>query len=423
MKVHCKYDALVPWRELKPSPKNRNSHSEEQIERLAKLIRYQGVRAPIVVSNLSGCIVKGHGTLLAIAKLLKEDNSGVTAPVVYQDFEDEEQEYLFIQSDNSISAWSELDLGAINVDLAEFGPFDLDLLGIKDFVLDPSELDSEGGDGDADSVPEIPVTPFCRLGDLFILGNHRLLCGDSTDSEQVARLMNGEKADMVFTDPPYNVGSESSCFDASSETRTKSMSKLKDAECDKNFDPATVFSSFEFLMGNDCTIYWCTSHHLAPAIWSWQKVWATHSNYCVWSKPNPMPSLSMRHWTWNTELICYATKGKHVFNFPTGHHALSTWTITKSAKCDLHPTMKPVDVCEHGILHSSNSGQLVADLFLGSGTTIIACEKNNRRCYGMEISPSYCDVILDRFTKFSGKDPIREDGVKWSEIKSQSPDQ
>jgi DNA modification methylase len=274
-----------------------------------------------------------------------------------------------------------------------------------------------------DEVPEAPKVACSKRGELYLLGDHRVLCGDSTSKEDVERLMAGERADMVFTDPPYNVGSETSCFAASIETRTKSMGKLKDAQWDKDFDPKTVFPGFEFLMSDDCTLYWCTSHHLAPVVWAWTREWATHSNYCVWSKPNPMPSLSKRHWTWNTELVCYATRGKHTFNFPDGTHAPSTWQFMKSAKCDLHPTMKPIEVIQHAISHSSRRGHLVADLFLGSGSTLIACEKTQRRCFGMEIAPEYIDVILDRFIKFTGKKVYRlnSDGSQtdWQTIKTE----
>lgn len=135
MKINCLYDKLVDVNELKPHPKNRNNHSDEQIERLAKLLAYQGIRAPIVVSRLTGYIVKGHGTLEAI-KLNKAD----TAPVVYQSFDDTDQEYAFLQSDNSIASWSELDLLKINTDLIDLAPnFDIDLLGIKNFNIDPVE--------------------------------------------------------------------------------------------------------------------------------------------------------------------------------------------------------------------------------------------------------------------------------------------
>ena len=135
MNILCKYDELVSPKSLKPHPKNRNKHPIDQIERLAKLIEYQGVRAPIVVSKLSGNIVKGHGTLMALQKLKTKE-----IPVVYQEFKDDDQEYAFLQSDNAIASWAELDFSGINLDVENIGPdFDIDWLGIKDFTVDVSE--------------------------------------------------------------------------------------------------------------------------------------------------------------------------------------------------------------------------------------------------------------------------------------------
>lgn len=140
MKVHCKYDALVPVGSLKPFPKNRNSHSEEQIERLALILEYQGIRAPIIVdADDRATICKGHGTLAAI-----RHNNWQTAPVVYQHFENDDQRYTFVQSDNAIAAWSEIDLAGINADLPDLGPLDLDLLGLKSFSMNASDKKKKG---------------------------------------------------------------------------------------------------------------------------------------------------------------------------------------------------------------------------------------------------------------------------------------
>ena len=407
MEIKAKEVRLVPISELRPSPKNRNKHSDEQIERLKQIIQYQGFRNPIIVSNRSGYMVAGHGRLLAAAKLGMSE-----VPVIYQDFDNEEQEYASGVSDNAIASWAELDLSGIHLDLPDMAPFDIDLLGIKDFKFEP---DPEIANCDEDATPEPPVEAKTKLGELWHLGEHRLLCGDSTVVSEVARLMNGEKADMVFTDPPYNVASDSENFAANV---SESMRVLKESNWDKNFDPKSIFSIIEESLSENATIYICTSHYLAGTIWDWMKTWAKHHGYCVWVKPNPMPSLSKRHWTWATELICYATKGKHTFNFPSHGHALSYWEQPKKSE-GTHPTQKPVDLCEKAISHSSRGEDLILDLFLGSGTTLVACEKTKRRCYGMEIDPHYCDVILERWAKYTGKDPVREDGVKWSELKSQ----
>lgn len=156
MHIYCKFDAMANVADLKPNPKNRNTHPDDQIDRLARLLATWGVRAPIIVSKLSGCIVKGHGTLLAI-----KANGWLTAPVVYQAFESTDAEYAFLQSDNAIAAWAELDLSGINNDLADLGPdFDLDLLGIKNFTIDPPasdvEIDEKELDENLDTHQECP---------------------------------------------------------------------------------------------------------------------------------------------------------------------------------------------------------------------------------------------------------------------------
>lgn len=201
MIVHCLYDKLVSTSELAPHPKNRNKHPDEQIERLAKVLKYQGWRYPVKVSKLSGFITSGHGRLLA-ARL----NGWKEVPVNFQDYEDEAQEYADVQADNAIASWAELDLAGINSDIGDLGPdFDIDLLGIEDFTLEIAEkLEPQC---DEDDIPE-QVEAKTKRGDIYKLGRHRLMCGDSTSIDDVERLMAGDKADMVFTDPPYGVAYE-----------------------------------------------------------------------------------------------------------------------------------------------------------------------------------------------------------------------
>lgn len=395
MNIHCKYDELVKCSALKPHPKNRNKHPDDQIDRLAKILKYQGIRAPIVVSKRSGKIVKGHGTLQAIKK-----NGWEQAPIVVQDFEDDDQEWLFVQSDNAIAMWAELDLKGINADLSELGPFDIDLIGIKDFEVEP--LDKLLGDDDA--VPDVKPTDI-KLGDLFVLGDHRLLCGDSTDAAQVERLMSGEKADMVFTDPPYNLAEKTNCMTASWEVSHK---QLKNSDWDKNFQIESVFNSITNSIANDCSVYVCTSHFLAGSIWEWMELNFDFHGWTVWTKPNPCPSLTKRDWTYAAEFICYARKGKHTFNFPKEGHALNWWKIQQQTANRVHPTQKPVELSEHAIIHSSNPNHNILDLFGGSGSTLIACQKTNRKCFMMELDPQYCQVIIDRWEQYTGKKAVKD---------------
>lgn len=237
------------------------------------------------------------------------------------------------------------------------------------------------------------------------------MCGDSTSIDAVEKLMDGRKADMVFTDPPYNIGSENKgiAVDVS-----KAHKDLMAADWDKDFQIEAPLNCALAVMAKDCAVYVCTSHHLAGRIWAWMKGWSDHHLYCVWSKPDPMPSLMKRHWTWDTELIPYATRGKHVFNAENGQHSPSTWRINKQQGAEKtgHPTQKPVAVPQHAIEKSSRNNQIVLDLFGGSGSTLIACEKTGRDCRMMELDQKYCDVIIKRWQDFTGKEAIHAETGK-----------
>ena len=172
MQVRCLYDKLVPISDLVPNPKNRNTHPQDQIERLAEIMEYQGWRYPVKVSKQTGFVTAGHGRIEAAKK-----NGWTEVPVNFQDYESEEQELADLTADNAIASWAELDLAGLNADLGELGPdFNLDMLGIKDFVLEPAD---KGGKCDEDEIPE-HAPARTKPGDIYRLGQHRLMCGDST---------------------------------------------------------------------------------------------------------------------------------------------------------------------------------------------------------------------------------------------------
>jgi DNA modification methylase len=382
--------------------------NDDAVPRMAGLIKEFGFKVPIVAKS-DGSVIDGHLRLKAAQKLkLKQ------VPVVLADEWTPAQVKAFRLAVNKSAEWADWDEDLLKLELDELRleDFDLDLIGFEDVEL-PEPVQ---GLTDPDEVPDVPEHPVTRQGDIWLLGNHRLMCGDSTDAGSVALLMAGEKTDMVFTDPPYNVAGESKNF-AADLPQQKAYKKLSEADWDKDFDIHPVFERIDENLAKNATVYICTSHFLAPDIWAWMKEWADHYSYCVWSKPNPMPSLAKRHWTWNTEIICYATRGKHVFNFPDEGHCPSTWTITKRAGTYGHPTEKPVAVPEHAIIHSSNREQIILDLFGGSGSTLIACEKTGRVCRMMELSEHYVDVIIRRWQDFTGNVATLEgDGRTFAEV-------
>lgn len=377
--------------ELIPYAKNAKQHPPEQVERIANSIKRFGWQQPIVVDR-DNVVIIGHGRLFAAKELMLD-----SVPVVYADnlTEDEVNALRLADNKTNESAWDfstlEEELAALDIagiDMTQFGFEDLSAIGGA-----TSEITE-------DEPPEVPEEPKAKRGEIYRLGNHRLMCGDSTSKEDVAALMVGQRADMVFTDPPYNIASDSKNFAADC---SKAMNNLSNADWDKGFDINNVFPVLFDCLSNDVSVYICTSHFLAGNIWEWMKGWADHYSYCVWAKPNPMPSLSKRHWTWNTELICYATRGKHTFNFPSEGHALSTWTINKKNGETGHPTEKPVAVPNMAIIHSSKQGDVVLDLFGGSGSTLLACEQTGRKCFMMELDPHYIDVIIQRWENLTGQ--------------------
>jgi DNA modification methylase len=388
--------------DLIPYASNSRTHSDAQIAQIAASIREFGWTNPILVDGDNG-LIAGHGRLLAARKLGME-----IVPAIILDHLTKAQQRALVIADNqlALNAGGDIDMLKAEIEDLKLEDFDLGLLGFDDKFLD-GLLEPEPTEGltDEDAVPEVPAVPKTVLGDVWVLGNHRLMCGDSTSIDAVEKLMDGVKADMVFTDPPYNIGSENKGVAANV---SKAHKDLMAAEWDKNFEIEAPLNCVLTVMAKDCAVYVCTSHHLAGRIWSWMKEWADHYSYCVWSKPDPMPSLMKRHWTWDTELIPYATRGKHIFNAEIGLHSPSTWRINKQQGSEKtgHPTQKPVAVPQHAIEKSSRNNQIVLDLFGGSGSTLIACEKTNRHARLMELDPKYCDVIVKRWQDFTGQQAV-----------------
>lgn len=389
------------------------------VDKMVASIKEFGFRIPIVAKS-DGSVVDGHLRLKAARKLGMAE-----VPVALADELTDAQVKAFRLLANRSVDWAEWDNDLLKLELDELKEmdFDLELTGFEiDEISEITGLDAgAGGLTDPDDVPEVQENepPVSKEGDIWILGNHRLMCGDSTDAGNVALLMAGQKADMVFTDPPYNVSGESRNFAADAPDQ-KIYKKLKDTDWDKNFDIKIALGRIAESVSKDVTIYICTSHFLAPQIWNWMKDNFDFYSFCIWNKPNPMPCLSKRHWTWNTEIICYATKGKHIFNFPKEGYALSTWTIPKIQGKSGHPTEKPVAIPEMAITHSSQENSIIFDLFGGSGTTLIACEQTNRQCRMMELDPHYCDVIVKRWQDFTGQKAVHEgSGKNFDDMKSE----
>lgn len=360
---------FVSVKDLKPNPKNRNKHPKDQIERLAKIISEQGFRRPIIVSNQSGLVVVGHGRLMAAKKLKLE-----TVPVIYQDYATPELEYADQVADNAIALWAELDFSGINSDVPDLGPdFDIDLLGIKNFEIDVS--DKEPG-CDEDEVPE-KVEPKSKLGDIYQLGNHRLMCGDSTSIDAVEKLMNGEKADMVFTDPPYGIN-----YDAKDLNLKTSSNFGKIKNDDGSLDLDFMFSDLvpiKIIWGANC----------------FPKKLPHRGRWICWYKRGDGAENAIGS---PMELAWVDIDHGYDRHYKIVHGGF----VNSDGGKRVHPTQKPILLAQK-CFEDFKAEKNILDYFGGSGSTLIACEKTNRKCYMMELDPHYIDVIVARWEKYTGK--------------------
>lgn len=398
MKVNCAHTEMVDVDLLTPNPKNPNKHPDNQIKLLAKIMNHQGWRSPVVVSNRSGFITKGHGRLMA-AKL----NGWTQVPVDRQDYANEADEYADMVADNKIAELAETDMKMVHQDILDLGPdFDLDLLGIPDFDFTPVEvLDPQC---DEDEVPEY-VEPRAKLGDIYQLGRHRLMCGDSTSIDAVEKLMDGKKADMVFTDPPYNQETDGGFKGSVGEALKKQSSDIEHL-CD--FNPEAFLQTIPCVFAaHKMNAYIFCNKDLVVDYLKWARESGYSYNILIWKKPSAIPLggsfrpdieylLTFRRsaiWNGGLQDVHYSKVLEH-----------------SREKEKVHPTMKPVEMIENQLIISSNENSPVVDFFGGSGSTLIACEKTNRPCFMMELDPKYVDVIVARWEKYTGKKAVLVNG-------------
>lgn len=386
--IKCSNSKVVDVDSLVPNPKNPNKHPTKQIKLLAKIIKHQGQRLPIIVSKRSGFIVSGHGRLEAI-KSLKWTECAIDE----QDFATEADEYAHMVADNKIAELADHDDAKMIFDLKDMKfDLDLDLLGMLDFKLPEDPVEAQC---DENEIPE-QVDTRCKRGDIWQLGNHRLLCGDSTLLDDVQKLMGDEKVSLVVTDPPYNINYEG---------KTKQKLKIKnDHMGDNTFYQflLDVFTNYFTIMLDGASIY---VFHADTEGLNFRKSFVDAglklSQCLVWVKNSLVMGRNDYHW--KHEPILYGWKEGASHSWMSDRKQTTVWNFDRPTKSTDHPTMKPINLIEYPILNSSAVGSLVLDLFGGSGSTLIACEKTNRKCFMMELDEHYCDVILTRWEKYTGQ--------------------
>jgi DNA modification methylase len=375
---------------------NPRTHSDTQIDQIAASIREFGWTNPILVD--AGCvIIAGHGRLAAASQLGLEQ-----VPVIRLGHLSDAQRKALVIADNQLAlnaGWDDAALSSLIQEL-DTEKFDLELLGFLSEDLDrylAGHADDASVEAEEGELPEAPVIPTSRPGDLWILGEHRLLCGDATVLSDVERLMNGQLADMAVTDPPYNV-------DYANAAKNKIISKdrriLNDA-LGEGFHQFLYDTCVNLLMVTKGACYVCMSsselHTLQKAFTDAGGKWST---FIIWAK-NTF-TLGRADYQRQYEPILYGWK-QGVDHFWCGARDQGdVWFVDKPRVNDLHPTMKPVELIERAIRNSSKSRDIVLDLFGGSGTTLIAAERTGRSARLMELDPKYADVIVERWQNLTG---------------------
>ncbi|MEE1653549.1 MULTISPECIES: site-specific DNA-methyltransferase [Brachymonas] len=391
-----------PTAKLLPYARNARTHSEEQVAQIAASIAEFGFTNPILAGS-DGIIVAGHGRLAAAQKLGLE-----IVPVVVLDHLSQTQRRALVIADNRIAenaGWDDAML-RIELEALKLEGFELELTGFDvDDLIELASGDEPDKEGltDEDAVPEVSETPVSRPGDIWIMGQHRLLCGDSTVAESYEKLMQSEVADIVFTDPPYNVNYANSAKD---KMRGKDRAILNDnlGEGFYDFLLAALKPMVEHCKGG---IYVAMSSSELDVLQSaFRAAGGKWSTFIIWAK-NTF-TLGRADYQRQYEPILYGWPEGATRHWCGDRDQGDVWQIKKPQKNDLHPTMKPVELVERAIRNSSRPGNVVLDPFGGSGTTLIAAEKSGRVARLIELDPKYVDVIVRRWEDFTGKQATRE---------------
>lgn len=378
---------------IKPYKNNAKLHPREQIDQIKKSIEQFGMDDPIGIWKDE--IVEGHGRLIACKEL------GYTeVPIIRLDHLTDEERKAYTLAHNKLTMNSDFDLDILNEELMNF-----DTIDMVDFGFDMDLNIEEEQEIIEDEVPEIPEEPKAKLGDIYKLGNHRLMCGDSTKEEDVAKLMNGVKADMVFTDPPYLMGFTGNVHSDGSKSFNAKFGAIKNDKMSREDGDKFILNIFENIQKFNKGAYYVCFYRLGLdyIFRALDKLNNQYKALIIWNKGNH--TLSNSDYMSKYEPIVYGWFNDHLFYGDRSNFDI--WDIQRTQKNDLHPTMKPIALCSKAIENSSKKEDIVLDLFGGSGSTLIASEQLDRHCYTMELDPKYVDVIIQRWEKFTGQKAVK----------------
>ena len=392
---------------------NARTHPDEQVAQIAGSIAEFGFNVPCLVDE-RGVLVAGHGRLLAAQRL------GLSqVPVIRLDHLTDAQARAYRIADNQIALNSEWDDALLSAEVARLKEdgVDLELLGFPEDELDRllAGLDGEkGGNEDEDLVPEPPETPISRPGDLWILGRHRLLCGDATRASDVARLLGDVRPHLMVTDPPYGVDYDPSWRNEAGVSATTRTGRVS------NDDRADWREAWAVFPG-DVAYVWHAGVHARTVAESLDASGFPIRSQIIWSKSRFV--LGRGDYHWQHEPCFYAVRKGATGHWQGARDQSTVWMIGGGGDEDaatVHGTQKPVECMRRPMVNNSERGDAVYEPFAGSGTTLIAAESIERRCFAMEIDPRYCDVIIERWESFTGsKAQLETDGRSFEDVRTE----
>ena len=396
---------------LIPYARNSRTHSDEQVAQIAASIKEFGFNNPVLIDE-SGSIIAGHGRILAARKLGLNE-----APCIRLSHLSETQRRAYVIADNKLALNAGWDEELLSLEIQELGDldFDLSLLGFDDEELENLLNDDESNEGltDEDAAPDVQDNPLTAEGDLWIMGKHRLLCGDSTSIDALQQLCGEVGVDMWLTDPPYNVAYEGKTKDA--------LTIQNDSMSDDSFRQflRDSYTAADAVMKSGAVFYIWHADLEGYNFRGAAKDAGWKIRQClIWKKS--VMVMGRQDYHWKHEPCLYGWKDGAGHLWAADRKQTTILEFDKPSRNGEHPTMKPVALFEYQMLNNTKGGDIVLDSFGGSGTTLIAAEKNGRIARLMELDPKYCDVIVKRWEEFSGKDAINEQtGKTYKEMLSE----
>lgn len=389
--------------DLIPYARNSRTHSDDQVAQIAASIREFGWTNPVLVDGAGG-IIAGHGRLLAARKLGLAE-----APCIVLDHLSETQKRALIIADNKLALNAGWDNEMLSLELQELAAedFDMSLMGFSDDELASLTADKTEGLTDPDEIPETPAHPVTEFGDVWTLGKHRIVCGDSTDADVVAKCLNGVSPHLMVTDPPYGVE-----YDPAKSGRKPTVDSARGVVMN---DDRSDWSEAWALFPGSVAYVWHAMRTSGTVFNSLQQSGFEVRSEIVWDKGRLV--MSRGHYHPQHESCWYAARGTASWN--GGSKQTTVWLIPHRKSETGHGTQKPVECMLRPIENNSSAGQAVYEPFSGSGTTIIAGEMSGRSVHAVELSPAYVDVAVIRWQEFTGQQAVHEDGRLFDDLRAE----